>query len=333
MRLSVVFSSFVVVLLSFAVSGTLFAQYRSAYPDIPIVDVHIHASGVDDMVRYMEIRESIKERTGANLAFWVSLNDPGGSAADMRAAAGNRILFATNQRPHRGWTTTPEAVISKVKNDGFVGMKLWFGPHYRVLREGEEGITRIDDPRLASFFAALDRENILMASLHIADPNGPFADRQNWLKDPVYFWEQIRSFENIVAKYPNITFVAAHNAWLFCQDAQVDYLRYMFSTYPNLYADTSATLSYARLLDRDNVRDFYIEYQDRLLYGTDFLRITSMSVDAAVNMHISTFRYYETDQNVYGARGLELPREVLEKLYFKNALKLYPGLKEALILD
>lgn len=29
-------------------------------------------------------------------------------------------------------------------------------------------------------------------------------------------------------------------------------------------------------------------------------------------------------------KGLDLPREVLEKIYYKNAVKLYPGLKEAM---
>jgi predicted TIM-barrel fold metal-dependent hydrolase len=32
-------------------------------------------------------------------------------------------------------------------------------------------------------------------------------------------------------------------------------------------------------------------------------------------------------------KGLNLPKEVLEKIYYKNALNLYPGLKEIMDLN
>ena len=176
-----------------------------------------------------------------------------------------------------------------------------------------------------------------MTSLHNADPNGPFDNRQEWMKNPVYYWEQIRAFENIVAKYPNLTIIAAHGAWLTCQDAQFDYLRYMLSTYPNLYVDIGATFEYMYLSNRDNIRDFYIEYQDRLLYGTDTGRVADSSIERHAESYATSFALLETDQMVSGglaartpAKGLDLPREVLEKIYYKNAVKLYPGLKEAM---
>ena len=332
------------IALSLTVPGVLFGQYRSQYPDIPIVDVHTHPTGVNDVANFIKVSEAIKEKYGSDLAFWISLNDykteqsdPGEAAEEMKTACNNRILFAASQySPHRGLTMTSDEVIAKVRG-GHVGFKLWFCPAYRVLQEGEEGITRLDDPWFADFFAALEREKILMASLHVADPNGPFHDRREWLKDPVYYWEQIRAFENVVAQYPNLPIVAAHGAWLMCQDAQIDYLRYMFSTYSNLYVDLSATFQYMPLADTENLRDFYIEYQDRLLYGTDAGRIADAAIDGFARRYANTFAILETDQIVGGSffsnvpvKGLNLPREVLEKIYYKNALKLYPGLREAM---
>jgi predicted TIM-barrel fold metal-dependent hydrolase len=179
-----------------------------------------------------------------------------------------------------------------------------------------------------------------MASFHIADPNGPFDNRQKWMSDPVFYWGQIRAFENILAKYPKLTVVAAHCAWLVGQDAQLDYLRYMFSTYPNLYGDLAATFQYMSLLNSENLRDFIIEYQDRLLYGTDSGVIADNAIDNIAKRYANTFTILETDLEVaegfFGnagnkpIKGLHLPREVLEKIYYKNALKLYPGLKEAM---
>jgi predicted TIM-barrel fold metal-dependent hydrolase len=265
------------------------------------------------------------------------LTDPGENLAQMKTACNNRILFAAGEyRPHKGVTTQVDEVKAKVRN-GYVGLKFWFGDPHRVLAEGERGITEIDDIRLEDYFSALERGNILMASLHIADPNGPFNDRQNWMKDPVYFWNQIRAFENVVAKYPKLTIVAAHGAWLVCQDAQIDYLRYMLSRYPNFYIDLSATFQYMPLVNPENLRDFCIEFQDRILYGTDGGRVADNAVNTTADKYANTFAILETDQMVKGSyfgdtpvKGLNLPKEVLEKIYYKNALNLYPGLREAM---
>ena len=319
---------------------TLFGQpqYKSKYPDIPIVDVHIHPSGVGDVSKFIKISEVIKQKYGSNLAFWVSMtNHPDESIAELKAAANNRILFsATQYNPHRGLTITPEEVIAKVQA-GYVGLKFLFVAPYRILKEGEEGITRIDDPRYEQLFSSLEKANVMLNSLHIADPNGPFYDRKTWMKDPVYYWTQIRAFENVLAKYPNLTIIAAHGAWLVCQDAQLDYLRYMFSIYPNLYVDISATCNYMHLMNRDNIRDFYIEYQDRLIFGSDGGRVADDAIDSHADRYANFFAILETDQTVNGGffgntptQGLDLPREVLEKIYYKNALKLYPGMKNAM---
>ena len=318
---------------SFIACVTLFGQlqYRSKYPDIPIVDVHVHTRRMSDVSNYMKVSETIKQKYGSNLAYWIGLGTPPEPMAEVKAAGNNRMLFAvTTTRPHLGLSITGEEVAAKIQ-EGFVGMKFWFGDPHRV---ENHIIDRIDDPRFESFFATLERENVLMTSLHIADPNGPFDNRQNWLKDPVYYWTQIRAFENVVAKYPNLTIVAAHCAWIICQDAQVDYLRYMFSRYPNLYVDISATCQFMHLVNRDNLRDFYIEYQDRLLFGTDGGNVPDDAVERIADNYAKFFALLETDQIVNGGyfgnqptQGLDLPKEVLEKIYYKNAAKLYPGLK------
>ena len=309
------------------------SQYRSKYPDIPIVDVHIHPGGASDAANFIKVSETIKQKYGSNLSFWIGLSRPN-EPAEVKAAAKNRILFAVGAGSvHRNQLVSPDAVVALVR-EGYVGSKFWFGDPHRVR---ESIITRIDDPRLEGFFATLERGNVLMTSLHIADPNGPFYDRQNWMADPVYYWRQIRAFENVVAKYPNLTIVAAHGAWLVCQDAQIDYLRYMMSKYPNLYIDISATCQYIPLVNRENLRDFYIEYQDRVLFGTDGGRVADDAINNIADRYANFFAILETDLTVNGGyfgnkptKGLDLPREVLEKIYYKNALKLYPGLNKAM---
>jgi hypothetical protein len=308
------------------------AQYKSKYADIPIVDVHVHINASNDVVNYLKVSDVIKEKYGSNLAFFVGFfGARNETLADVKAAGANRFLFSWSEmRPHKGLTITANEVMGKVR-EGYIGLKFWFGDPHRVLAEGERGIRLIDDIRFEDFFAGLERGNVLMTSLHIADPNGPFDDRQKWMTDPVYYWQQIRAFENVVAKYPKLTIVAAHCAWIICQDAQIDYLRYMFTTYPNLYVDVSATLnSYMNLVNYDNLRSLYIEFQDRFLYGSDFGRFTEDGIQNTAKLFADNFALLETDLMVGGVKGLNLPKEVLEKIYYKNAVKLYPGLKETM---
>lgn len=349
------------VVFSLFVSTALYGQglqFRTKYPDIPIVDVHYHVSDVGSTANLIKVSETMKQKYGLNLVFWIGLSKVA-NPAEFKAAANNRMLFAVARpegkfeiepRPHNayeglGINNYAEEVIRKVRNEGYVGIKLHFGLHDVLRRKPDEVvITKLDDPRLAPFFSRLEEENVLMASLHIAEPNGPFDKRptDRYLtrfthNDPVYFWGQIRAFENVLAKYPNLTIVAAHAAYLYAQDAQVDYLRYLLSTYPNLYVDISVVTFHMHYLSRDNFRDFFIEYQDRILFGMDYGSIPDNKIESFAEGYAKFFAVLETDQFVnlgyYGnipTQGLDLPRDVLEKIYYKNSLKLYPGLREAM---
>jgi predicted TIM-barrel fold metal-dependent hydrolase len=352
------------VIFSFFVSYLLFGQdfqYRSKYPDIPIVDVHSHPGNVSDAANLIKVSERIRQKYGINLACWICLSNVA-NPAEMKAAANNRMLFAVagpegkfadeRPRPHNaykgvGIDAYAEEVIQKVNNKGYVGLKIHFGSFFRIEKLGEIVICRIDDPRFAQFFSRLEEENVLITSIHIAEPNGPFDKRPTdrylnrfTTNDPVYYWEQVRAFENVVAKYPNLTVIAAHAAFLYVQDAQIDYLRYLLSTYPNLHIDIAAICHHMHYPSNDNLRDFFIEYQDRILYGMDFGTVRDHEIEKITDGYAKFFAMLETNQIVnlgfyrnIPTKGLDLPREVLEKIYYKNALKLYHGLRETMGLD
>ena len=109
----------------------------------------------------------------------------------------------------------------------------------------------------------------------------------------------------------------------------------MFSTYPNLYVDLAATDQYYNLVDRDNLRDLFIEYSERILFGTDIGAYDKSSITNNIERYSRSFQILETKELVksgfFGSNpitGLDLPKEVLENIYYKNAMKLYPGLTE-----
>ena len=93
--------------------------------------------------------------------------------------------------------------------------------------------------------------------------------------------------------------------------------------YPNLYADISARYAETAPIPRF-MQSFYKKYANRLLYGTD------MGSDAS--MYKTTFRILETnDEHFYetelfdyhsACNGFDLPKDVLQKLYYKNAAKI-----------
>jgi predicted TIM-barrel fold metal-dependent hydrolase len=218
---------------------------------------------------------------------------------------------------------------------GYFGYKIWHAPYYRVLKDGEKGIKYIDDPAHESVFAAMEKAGMIGASVHIADPNGPFGDRGEWCTDPVEYWREIMGIERVLQRHPNLVIVAAHGCWLVCQDAQLDFLRYMFKTYPNFYVDLAATDQYYNLVNRENLRDLFIEYSDHILFGTDVATFDNSAIPNYITRYTCSFQILETEDLVestfFGSKptkGLNLPKEVLEKIYYKNAMKLYPGLLE-----
>ncbi len=321
-------------------TSSLKAQWKSEYGDIPRVDVHMHISKPENTANYLKVRERLSNENGVDLTAWITLDSRNGpilSSSDMYKSSGGRMLCAfSDYQPHKGVHHTLKDFEEK-KKEGFIGYKLWFGPWYRVLDEGEEGIKNVDNQAFDQVFEAARQTGTPMLSMHIADPNGPFGNRMNYIPDPVFFWHEVRAVEDVIRRHPDITIIVAHMVWLVGQDAQLDYLRFMLSTYPNLYVDLAATSQYFNLLNRDNLRDFMIEYSDRILLGTDSGVIGDNQIENAADRYARLFAILESNEMVHGSffgkedvQGLDLPREVLERIYYQNAMGLYPGLREVI---
>jgi predicted TIM-barrel fold metal-dependent hydrolase len=132
----------------------------------------------------------------------------------------------------------------------------------------------------------------------------------------------------VIARHPDTTFICAHMANDGEDLAEVG--RWL-DAYPNMYVDIDARISE---LGRQpyTARRFFLKYQDRIMFGTD----TSPN-RAAYRMY---YRFLETDdeyfdpagghhrQGFWMIYGVFLPRDVLEKLYYKNAERLLVGLKK-----
>lgn len=327
-------------LLSFS---AIMAQEKTLYPDIPRIDVHCHIGENDTTIaNYLDLRDRMKAKHGVEFAMWVNLGNHDKQIPDIdliKKLSKNRMAVAINDYSSHNGLEIPPDDLPKLLEKGYTGYKIWAGPWYRRLKEDEKGYRYIDDPAHEPTFTKMEEIGLIGASIHIADPNGPWNNREKWLKDPVEYWREISAWRHVLERHPKLVAVMAHSNWLVCQDAQLDYLRNMLDTFPNLYLDLAATFQYFPLVMRGNLREFMIEWQDRIMFATD---IGGWSGDEETEDHIrrywNAFRILETDGLVEGSffgdeavEGLNLPREVLEKIYYKNAVRVYPHMKEAMV--
>jgi predicted TIM-barrel fold metal-dependent hydrolase len=190
-----------------------------------------------------------------------------------------------------------------------------------------------DDPRMEDVWAKCGDLG-LPVSLHVADPiwmyqkmdihNDGLMNAYHWRLDNqpniVDLPGMVNILERTVQKHPKTTFIACHFANLCYDPAKLGGL---LVKYPNLYADISARYAETATIPRATAQ-FYSQYADGLVYGTD------MGFDTP--MYRTTFRilesldehFYEFDQFGYhwSLNGLGLADSVLQKVYHENGSKL-----------
>lgn len=200
-----------------------------------------------------------------------------------------------------------------------------------------------NDPRLDPIWAKW-AELHFVPHLHIAQPRTFYQRidaRAEWLHDlprlplrtALYYhdaWsydEMVEMTNSMLARHPDTIVVMAH---LYNSSSDLGQLSKWMDTYPNMYLDFGIrTAPIGR--QPYTARSFFIKYQDRIVYGSDG--------GLADFKWVRDWRLFETEDEYFpinqeqfdaGAYpvtqwmiyGLHLPDEVLEKLYYKNALKL-----------
>jgi predicted TIM-barrel fold metal-dependent hydrolase len=190
-----------------------------------------------------------------------------------------------------------------------------------------------DDDRMVPLFAKCAELN-LPVNIHMAEPmwmyekmdesNDGLMNAFKWRldnKEGIVSHEGLMvKLENTLRKNPNTTFIACHLANC-CYDLSI--VGGMLDKYPKFFIDIGARFREFSPIPR-TAKAFFIKYQDRIVYGTD------MGID--LNMYRTTFRILETaDEHFYDhdrfsyhwpLYGLDLPDEVLQKVYNKNAIDL-----------
>ena len=316
---------------------------------MPRVDVHAHIQPSWEVIdEYVELRDALKKEHDVEMAMWISLNGPPPDLQELERRYHGRFLWAIRDyKISDGLNFSPEELEEWHKR-GVAGFKFYPG--------WQPGV-RIDRPEYEPVFSKMEEIGMVAASPHVANPCGTFGRRTSgWIPDPVVYWQHQRAWENVLQRHPKLVVVNAHMLWLCYSDEQLDYLRYMLTTYPNLNVDIATTPEFLYYVNRENLRDLMLNFSDRILFGTDMgtkwfapdLGGGADNFKSRTGNYKRYFDFLETDKILPsdfvdvtkgqgGARigeegkrkiqGLALPRDVLEKIYFRNAMRVYPQIK------
>lgn len=312
----------------------------------PFVDVHNHQ--FDMPVK--NLSKLVAEMDSLNMAFMVNLSGFRGlylqqSLKNIQKNAPNRFGLFLNvdfeSIDDEDFADTQTSLIDSAVQAGVMGLKV-----YKSLgltdRDSKGQRIAINDPRLAPVWEACGKNGIPVL-IHSGEPSSFWdpKDKYNerWLelrqkpgrfRDPATnpsFEEVLAEQHAIFEKHPNTLFINAHLGWM---GNDLDRLGAHLDRYPNVYTEIGAVLAeLGRQPQR--ARQFFIDYQDRILFGKD---------SYSVSEYYTYFRVLETDDeyfDYYRKRhahwkmyGLALPDSILQKLYYKNALSLFPNLDRTL---
>ncbi|MCW4019796.1 MAG: amidohydrolase family protein [Candidatus Bathyarchaeota archaeon] len=173
-------------------------------------------------------------------------------------------------------------------------------------------LIHVSDP--AAFFLPVDRHNPSYVILKYTSPEWSFYGPEYLDK-----WEILRQRDNVLERHPKTIFIGAHQG---NYPENLGYVASLLDKYDNFYVEFSAR--YRTLgLQPYTARKHFIKYQDRILFGTDGCPNTLQ--------YQTYFRFLETEDEYFDGRpwgdriyGINLPDNVLAKIYRKNADKIIP---------
>ena len=210
-----------------------------------------------------------------------------------------------------------------------------------TVKKADGSRLQLDDPELDPIWETAARLNIPVF-IHTADPQ-KFWDpidytNERWLelalfRDRRYQDPAFPRFETLMAerdrlfkKHSKTTFVTAHLGWHANDLAR---LGRMFDEMPNVYSEIGAVLYDIGRQPRF-AHDFFVKYQDRILFGKDNYQPDEYPYYWRVlETNDEYFDYYRDYHAFWKLYGIALPDDVLRKLYFENALKIIPGLSRS----
>lgn len=310
------------------------------------IDIHSHQNdmSIEKLASLLKDMEALNEGIMVNLS--------GGSGADLKSKVDNIeksfpnrfAVFANVDFEGVGtvnWGLKAAEQLEKDVENGAKGLKIFKSLGLRN-KDTHGNRIAIDDARLDPIWAKCGELGIPVL-IHAADPKSFWDDldstNERWLElktrpsrkrsatDPAP-WEQIiQEQHNVFKKHPKTNFINAHMGWY---ANNLGKLGGLMDEIPNMYVGIAAVIAELGRQPQ-NARAFFITYQDRILFGKDSWNPEEFPTYFRVlESNDEYFPYYKKYHAFWAMYGLDLPDEVLKKVYYKNALKIVPGLDASL---
>ena len=323
-------------------------EHKVPKAKFPVVDIHGHAAR--SLTTAEGIQSLVTAMDALNLRVFVSADN---SSGDRLAAA----LQAINASPHKdrfrmlaginfsnvgpGWAAQAVKQLEADLKAGAVGVGEVSKAFGLFTRKGDGSRLKVDDPDLDPLWEAFGRLGVPVF-IHTAEPQeffqpldmqnerwlelALFADRRNYQPGQVKFDELMTERNNLFRKHPKTRFIAAHFGW-HANDLQK--AAAMLDAFPNVTVEVGAIL-YDLGRQPRAARDFFVKYQDRILFGKDAWQPEEYPYYWRVfETKDEYFDYYRDYHAFWKLYGMDLPDDVLKKLYYKNALRVVPGLPQS----
>lgn len=312
----------------------------------PFIDVHSHqrdmsAEALDRLVKDMDL---------LNQGIMVNLSGGSGERietmlASIKANYPNRFVVFANVDfdgvGTKGWSDKAAAQLEADIRSGAKGLKIYKSLGLRY-KDSDGNRLAIDDPRLDPIWAKCAEMGVPVL-IHAADPKSFWdpmdSTNERWLELKTHSrrkrsatnpapWEQIiQEQHQMFKKHPKTKFINAHMGW-YANDLKK--LGELMDEMPNMYVGIGAVIAELGRQPK-NAHKFFLKYQDRILFGKDSWKPNEFPTYFRVlETDDEYFPYYKKYHAFWAMYGLDLPDEVLQKVYYKNALNLIPGLDKSL---
>lgn len=312
----------------------------------PFIDVHGHQYRMPTQ----DLKPVIEAMDTLNMGIMVNLSGRSGdllvqsvqNIADhypKRFVVFANINFEDVGTP--GWTENAVKQLEEDVKNGARGLKVYKSLGLRYIDTNGNRVT-VDDSRLDPIWEKCGALNIPVL-IHTADPK-PFwdsfdGDNERWLElkthprrkrtanDPAPWETLIAEQHRMFKKHPKTTFINAHMGW-FAND--LGKLGQLLDEMPNMNVGIGAIIAELGRQPRQ-AKAFFIKYQDRILFGKDSWKPEEFPTYFRIlESDDEYFQYHKKYHAFWPMYGLDLPDDVLKKVYYKNALRIVPGLDKTL---
>jgi len=328
------------------------------YASLEKYDTHVHVMTNDiSFVEYSE-QDNFKLLTiNVDVPYYPSLQEQQDFALHQAEANPNYLKYATaftiENWKDEDWQSSALDYLKNSFAKGAIAIKVWKNIGME-LQDDDGNFIMIDHPRFAPIFEYLEKNNITVIG-HLGEPRNCWlpveemtvsGDKNYFASHPEYhmylhpeypsYEDQLDARDRLLARHPKLKFVGAHLGSL---EYSVDALADRLDKYPNMAVDMAARISHLQhqaVTDWQKVHDFFIKYQDRIIYGTDLEASGEMTAEElrveAREKRLQHWRFFTTDELMrvpkvdHEFKGLKLPKSVIDKIYRDNAKKWFSKL-------